>query len=1110
SHKIPVYNDDPIHTPARTEICGNYCSNNIPEKNWAPGEVKVGEKAVGDNNGLSVVTPDGTGKGGTVGCDGDCNLTRPKDMEQAPELKGVHLIEPMVKRGELATQPAVLEFRGPDDPHHKPAEVQHWVGPDGNRSQCDSTNGPCHIGMVYGPGGGVVCTGAGCDSTNTKGQHLAGAGYLLFPTVDKDGKITGHSGYGCETFGQCTASEGLKNLGTLSPGQVHPAWMGGIDPSYLRPGQDTPVDKHIYEALAPLGIKPGDPLPPLDAAGEQLLRDYDHDHNTHFYDQYMADLPELTTGQKDMAVLKVAGAWDTLQDRSQKLETQLPGLQKAVEAQKLYNEGKLSQAELQPHLKVIKQALSMDREYANARALVDSISGLTYQPRTSEQDQKTGADPKILQPGQGESIRDAEKRTADTKLPEMGVDAATGKSPKLNQEEQAKASAATVVGVYLPTRIEALNQEWDQWNARNEELKAGGATQDQVDQMDQWSKQLGGKQEAIKAVQGNIAGLQKDLPGKVKMSPHDQRLADMTAFEARGDPKLAERLRAWDKLQTDAEGLATEMEAPTASQYRQQLAKEYYRPLSTLAGLNYNTLAHDQGSRDPHSQIGDMPLPSTGHPDLYLAALSAYNSTPQNENAARNAQLAGLLDQGGAKADKEGKSLAPGATPADRRADLAAQGIVDEPGLWRKYFQDLGVRDLADVNQLSEEEKKQLGVPVDAIEQYKKSHPEKGPITANGIFVKDDKDGMYYADFTFTGEFLKVEQRSGFYEAKVGDPPGKKPEYEQKIFDRNGHRYSDFDDFYTHNRMYKEGTQISTSRNWSTARATTASGDTYYTGGGKKPPNWWERNSDWVLGVPMVVGGIMTLPAGGWAVAGFGIMGAAGAVGAVEKVNHLQEMSDHGVSINPFGSGDAGREARSTWLGLGGDLLSLGAMGPAMGAAKAGATAYKAYKSGDEVLAATSAAEALKTGYSPVAKWANRAAIADYTYLNISATHDYLNSDEHSGWKTRQTVMGWAMLGMPMASHRVMERFAPGKTLGARMNALVHSGGTSLTMPPGLTGSGLPAQIRVIEGQNGEVASVKGAEGEVREVRNAPSNQIPEERSRVFEVNSQGETREVR
>ncbi|MDT7627905.1 MAG: mucin9, partial [Pseudonocardiales bacterium] len=969
SHKIATYNDKPIEQ-VYAEPCGGDCvvSGSVT---YPPGTVKDGEKVVGQNNGLSVTTPDGKGDGGSLGCDGDCALTRPKDMEQAPALKDVSLFEPMIKKGELPSQAAEIKFNGPQDPYHQPdSNVQKWVDPYGNKSQCDSAKGSCNIGMVYGKGGGVVCSGAGCDSTNVNGEHLAGAGYLLFPTTDRNGKITGNDGFGCQgaAKGVCQSSPGLPNLGWA--GTPDASWMAGIDPTYLRPGQNTEVDQQLYKLFAPYGIKPGDPLPPLDASGLALLKQQDEKNHTNYYQEYVDSLPALSQGQLDLATLKVGSALSTLQTHSQQLEKQVKGLQQALDAQAQYNQGKLSYAALQPHLKVIKQALAMDQEYSNARNLVDGITGLSYEEQTTAADEKVGENPALVGQTPGETLQQARKRFADNGLAAYGIDPKTGKAPVLNDLQKAQASAATVAGLNASARTVVLDQQRDAYNQQNDALKtAGGGTPDQVAHLQKWYDQITTDSNAIQIVQGSgavpappgyqsIKSLEDGLPGKITMSRDEQRSDDILAAKAAGDTTLANRLGEWNKLQIQAEGLVGQMNN-SHSTYQKQLVKDYYQPFSDLAGLNYNTLARDQGSRDPSKGLDGMPLPSSGHPDLFFAVRSAYYTPEQNANAKDDSVLAKAFDQGGLL-------KLPGVTAADRRAQLAAQGISSRDALLNQFYDSANI----DPKNLTPDQIKALGGPADKLAQWEKDGTQHSNVSLHGTLVVGE-DGQVGVEWTYTVSRTVVNRPSYGGRAGAALPSQPKTTQETKVFDRTGEHYDDLQDFLDNNHLFNDKTQISTSKDWT---GSDGHGAGNYTGIGHSHPSWWDKYGGYVVGGAMVVGGILTSPIGGEVATGVGIgmMAGAASVSLVQEGMNLENMSAHGLSINPFTSADA----RNAWLAIGGDVVSLATLGVAGSVAKIGGAAIKAADAGDGVLAASNAANALKTGSSSVLKWTNRAVAA--------------------------------------------------------------------------------------------------------------------------------------
>ncbi|MGH3587678.1 MAG: hypothetical protein ACRDQ0_15290, partial [Pseudonocardia sp.] len=591
-------------------------------------------------------------------------------------------------------------------------------------------------------------------------------------------------------------------------GDPDASWMGAIDPTYLRPGQDTEVDKELYELLKPYGVQPGDPLPPLDAAGLQLLKDADAENKkngkeTHYYEQYLDNLPELSQGQKDLAVLKVAGALDTLQRHSKELEEQLPGLEDALAAQKKFNEGKITQAQLEPHLKVIQQALSMDQEFANSRALVDSISGISYQQSLTENNGELGGKSGLVEPTPGESLQDARKRFFEEGAKAFGLDPKTGKPVELTLQQRAQASAATAAGLNTVARTGALEQQIGDYNEQNDALtEAGGADPAQAARMDQWHDQIESDSDAIQTVQQNVKKLQEKLPGRNTMTREELRQDDIKAAKEGGDEKLAGRLTEWNDLQNDIESLTKQMDE-SGDPYQKKLAKDYYKPLAGLAELNYNTIARDQGSRDPKSLLDGMPLPSSGHPDLYFAARAAYYTPAQDKAAAGDELVAKALDRGGLL-------HVPGATKEDRRTQLAAQGITDRQSMFNQYLEAAGIDPS---KPLSKKQIEDLGGKkvVDAITDYEKDHDGDGKIWVDGTLV--ERDGEIFAVWRFRETFHNPPPPGTVAQAKGGYTPGP-PETETKIWDQEGMRYDDLQDFLDNNKIFNENTKISTAKDW--------------------------------------------------------------------------------------------------------------------------------------------------------------------------------------------------------------------------------------------------------------------------------------------------------
>ncbi|MDQ4118974.1 MAG: hypothetical protein M3235_18740, partial [Actinomycetota bacterium] len=591
--------------------------------------------------GIGATTPDGKGKGGTLDCEGHCTLTRPADQRQLPRYT-----EPVRLHEEMASGEGPTP-NGAGSVENLGAGKLEYVDPYGNRGRCEGTS--CHVGATFGPGGGTVCEGKGCRTRNVAGHSVEGQGYLLHPTEDGKQNI----GFGCKTPGSCTSTGPITDLGWL--GEPDATWMPGIDSDYRRPAQDTAVDRELAKHL---GLKPGDPLPPLNSAALADLKEND----PATYDKYVTSLPTLSRTQKDTAIIRVGGALSTLDQHSQEMGKKVPGLERALAAQKEANKGGLTAREerdLAPHLKVIDEAASVDPNVARARALVDGVRGQTPRPHiTADQQTSIGTDPDI--PGHEEGLAG------------MGLDEKGNPLTEMSSADKAKANAAQIASMTLIPRQEAVERRIADYQRRSTALeRSGDATPADVAALEAERGGINGELDSIKGVQNRVEATGdhlRKLGVAGSYSPQQLRRIDIGAAEASGDHALAGTLRTWDALLTDSEALGRSMKE--SGDPEQVGLADDYQALAKSAQLNYNTLSRDQGARSADTGLGALQLPSSGRADIFMVRKSAFNKA--SLDAVEDARKKRYLDEG----LKGEPSL--GATPADRRAELAAQGSADE------------------------------------------------------------------------------------------------------------------------------------------------------------------------------------------------------------------------------------------------------------------------------------------------------------------------------------------------------------------------------------------------------------------------------------------------
>jgi hypothetical protein len=911
----------------------------------------------GTNNGVTVVTPDGKGKGGSITCVGDCDLERPAGMAQTPVCPNCEIFEPLAKKGEMPSELGQMTYKGIDN------KKREWVDPYGNRHECkaDGADG-CRITMNYGPGGGAVCHGKDCYGTNVEGQYLEGEGVLLYPT--KDGKD--NVGVACR--GACQSN--VQNLGWL--GDPDESWMTGIDENYLRPSQNTAVDKELAKAL---GLKPGDPLPPLSRAALADLEEQDKKQGTDLADQYRAALPELSTSQRDGASLKVTSTLSMLQKRSDKLEEKLPGLQDAVGDYQAAVKGGLTPGEikaLKPQQKVIDEAIAMDEDFRNGRALIDGITGIAYTgPHVGAAQQKMGADPTL--PGYQAGFGAYGQNDKGEPLAELSA------------AEKAKVNAAQIAGLSLVPRIETLQEQKAGYERDKAALeKSGNVTPLDVARMDARMADINAEVTSIGGVEKRINAM--ELPKSVAPASKTQRKWDVLFAEAGKDPVLAERLTDWNVLQNDAAALARQMKQ--SGDPMQKPFVETFEQLSGVSGLNYNTIARDQGSRAEGSNLGAFPLPSSGRPDIFFTVKSAANK--HLYDAITDPVQKKFFDEGVKAYDSYDGDPFMGATAADRRAEFAARGTPQEA------LNSMSAR-------LTAEQLAGLDASIkDSIGKFADKGAKNDEIMT--IFQDPESKELRYMPLY-----------------KVTNPDG-----HTRYIDVKGADYGDLKDFREHNELFNEETRLlapdDLNKDVGNFDMKTTSGK--YVSTTKK---WMDRGAGVAtfVGVgAMFVAGVFVPPAAPALWTGGAIAAGAGAAYfAGNAINNIYQRSAHGQSnswSNPA--------ARSDYLVLGASVLpfaggAVAKLGSRVGTGILGAAARRAaaVPAGAGRAAAIRAgidrAAAVRVGTGRAATAANIGSVGAFGYENLEATQQMVRDwnimgGEKKAWTAAGVTMGWLGLGM--------------------------------------------------------------------------------------------------
>ncbi|HEY0574964.1 MAG TPA: hypothetical protein VGD73_12755, partial [Pseudonocardia sp.] len=623
--------------------------------------------------GINVTTPDGNGQNGEIRCVGGCELTRPDGMKQSnpnglsaealakPDANrtcaNCIVVEPITKKGELPTETGGITNLADG--------TVHWTDPDGNTHKCEGKS--CNIGMLYGEGGGVTCTGKGCEGTNVAGQRMKGEGWFLYPTTDGKGNITGNQGMGCrDGAGKCETNV-PKEYQLRWQGDPDASWMLLTDPSYRRPSLDNELDRQIADRL---GLDPKGPLPPLTNSDRAALTDDEKK-------RYDAGLPALTQEQKNEAVLMSGIEQSKRQRLLGKLEGELSGtdLKSTLDVIEKANADRLTdkeRADLAPELKKLEQAGQTGKELADAHRFVDGIDRASYTPPTiADINAKLAADPKLVEDLAGpapvvnsngslslEQLLDPTKippapepteldrktaqlwDTPDNKLKRardnaaelMGVDPnADPNAPrKPMTAEQAKLSANNIADLSLIPRERSVAEQ-------NNDLDKRRKTLDQTDpqQVDAFNADVAKVNGEVAALNGIRARIKENTPApdpKAAEQAAQRRKLDLAFAKHADDDPFYQRL---NNANTDLQRVTTLADSMEKSGDRNQVeVAKVLRGYQDASLTRYNAIAG--GPRSQSNMLGSgqwvkiqdeshpvwLDLPSTGHSDV-VSALNA-------------------------------------------------------------------------------------------------------------------------------------------------------------------------------------------------------------------------------------------------------------------------------------------------------------------------------------------------------------------------------------------------------------------------------------------------------------------------------------------------------
>ncbi|MBO0807032.1 MAG: hypothetical protein J2P32_01855, partial [Actinobacteria bacterium] len=637
--------------------------------------------APGSSADLKVTTPDGNGQNGWLHCVGACELTRPNGMkdfnpnglsEKELAKPGANrtcanciVDEPIAKLGEKPSKTGGITNLADG--------TVHFTDPYGNTHQCDGKQ--CHIGMIYGPGGGVTCSGKGCSGTNTEGQYMKGEGWFLYPTTDGKGHITGNQGIGCRAGAGDKCDTNVPTEYQLRwQGDPDPSWTIITDPSYKRPSLGNDLDKQIAQRL---GVDPNGPLPALTKSDIAGLSKEDRD-------KYNKQLPPLTQEQKDEAILASGSEQSTQQRLLGKLEGQQSGpeLEHTIDLIKKANQGGLSDTErkqLAPQLKKLEDASDTGKELADAYKFVNGIDRASYDPPTTIADinAKLASKPALVNelagdapvtysngpqsldqllnpsanPPKPQKVDPTDqamanmldtpenklKRARDKAAQMFGIDpnADPNAPPKPMTPEQTKQAANEIADLSLIPRERAHDQQ-------NTELEKRRNTLDQSDpaQVDAYNadvKKANAETKAINDIKKRINDNTPAPGSDAAQQAQQRRDLDLAWAKNADDPAFYQRLNS---ANTDLKAVTDLHDQMAGSGDPNQVAvAKTLKDFEDASLTRYNVIATGprsqgnmlgsgewvtiQGDNGPEQRRVWMNLPSTGRPDVAYALNAA-------------------------------------------------------------------------------------------------------------------------------------------------------------------------------------------------------------------------------------------------------------------------------------------------------------------------------------------------------------------------------------------------------------------------------------------------------------------------------------------------------
>ncbi|WP_214407792.1 DUF4781 domain-containing protein, partial [Pseudonocardia lacus] len=966
-----------------------------------PSSIQLGEdipnRGVEASWRVTATTPYSDGKGGSFGCTGMCT-------ETVPGNRGVDTGACTVACTYRGPQLVPGGYSGPlptDEPVDATVRTCSAVCTmhdefAGNRNT-KTPNGYFSVEMLgYGDvrsftpqGDAQYCTGKGCSFTqgyrdaNGNGGfavcHVPGSGtggcagetvkpdgghrtlvcetavlcepvVLLYPNrtdIDKYGANDGWAcGEGITTV--CTSNEPSKQL--IGRGELDPGYLSLIDPTFVRPSMGTPVDKELAEALAPFGVKEGDPLPPLDPKQYAAL-------TTEQKAAYDAALPQLSPAERDFASARFTNAdADNRSDSRWAVDNADAVTAAANRVAAAQADGTFTEQRFADDLALLTKAAYRSQRLDVNVAISGGLTSMQYQrPFIDTDNRAVGEDPGLPADAGAGSLLAANEKLQKA----LGVDAkgrpvdAAGKvivsSPlerqqaiddglpfvELSPEQKVQADADRLAGYAATGHRTAL---LPQRMALDDDIAAAMAAHPDGLPKPLYD-QLVARDEALTAEAGRIVAMQGSLQERAKALPFSTpdgaalRQFDLAFAGAADETQLAGRLSRLDRFQADMTALA---EARTGEAGADDPLAIQLGVIANGAGAAYGAVSEDFGFRTADSALLWHPkgietvvryplaLPSTGRADTVYVLNSAINTPGYREYPGE----VGNLFRGQEAQDADViADWASQATAAQTERDLARIRTVD-PAQIESLLNGMNEGDEEKTNKALEALEDIGGGDFGTVEAG-----EKGEVGAITVFVQDPE----HPEKGYPGQLVLFRVRGD--DGRI------------RYVDAEGATYDSLKDYQQNNSLADDQNLLLPV---DLGSAVDAPGSLRQVDGHEDPG--WKTGLKWtgrgllVVGAGLLIASGVGAPVGvtvGGATLGAGTLGTAALVGSGVAFGtsaglELHQRSQHNQSI-----GLSDPTARSLWITVGasalvgsGSLLSkAGALKVAAGAPRAAAVA---------------------------------------------------------------------------------------------------------------------------------------------------------------------------